>query len=206
MAVPLRLSGRLALLLPLLGPPGPLFAQEVAIKGLPAQLPFPDSGKDGYRVDPYITAAGKLKAAGKAEAVKLLRAAAVKDAMLPPDPVIYLCRMLFTPKKGGAFRPPGVGAPRCLGGSDREDWPLLPIEVVDGVPFMVVWGYTLGGQPETTVHYVDYCARECEWGSTDYPAKSDARKKAALEKLLASKKWKRPLEDWEKKFLSSQIK
>jgi hypothetical protein len=202
----LRATGRFAVLLALLGSPGPLFAQEIAIKDLPAQYPFPDSGKDGYRVDPYIAAAGKLKAVGKDEAVKLLRAAAVKDSLSPPDPVLHLCRMLFTAKKSKEFRRPMIGAPRCLGDTDWKDWPLEPIEIVDGVPFLIVAGYVLGGQPERTVDYVDYCSKECEWGKNDFPAKTDAQKKAALEKLLASKKWKRPLDKSEREFLSSQIK
>jgi hypothetical protein len=183
-----------------------MFAQEVAIKSLPAQLPFPESGKEGYRVDPYMIAAGKLRAVGKDEAVKMLRAAAFEGSVLPPEPVIYLSRMLFTPKKGGEFRPPMLGAPHCLGGSDRKDWPLLPIEIVDGVPFLIVSGYSGGGMPEPTARYLDYCSKECDWGRTEYRAKSDAEKKAALEKLLSSKKWKRPLENWEREFLSSQIR
>jgi hypothetical protein len=206
MIVMIRFAGRFAMLLALLDSPCLTFAQEIAIKGLPAQLPLPDSGKKGYRVDPYITAAGKLKAVGKDEAVKLLRAAAVKDSVSPPDPVIHLCRMLFTPKKGGEFRRPGLDLPECLGGSNGKAWALEPIEIVDGVPFLIVSGYTLGGVPEPTVDYVDYCSKKCEWGSSEYRAKSDAEKKAALEKLLSSKKWKRPLEEWEREFLSSQIK
>jgi hypothetical protein len=206
MTVTVRVTGRFALLLASLASPGLASGQEIAIKGLPALLPWPDSGKDSYRVDPYITTTGKLNAVGKDEAVKLLRAAAVKDSMSPPDPVIHLCRMLFTPKKGKEFRPPMLGAPHCLGGSDRKDWSRLPIEIVDGVPFLILSGYTLGGAPEATVKYVDYCSKECEWGGTDYPPKSDAEKKAALEKLLASKKWKRPLEKSEREFLASQIK
>ena len=206
MTITIRFAGTFAILLGLFASPCPVSAQEIAIKDLPTQFPYPDAGKDRYRVDPYIAAAGKLKAVGKDEAAKLLKAAAIKDSASPPDPVLYLCRMLFTAKKGKEFRRPMIGAPHCLGGSDWKDWPLEPIEIVDGVPFLIVSGYTLGGVSEPTVKYLEYCSKECEWGSADHRAKSGAEKKAALEKLLSSKKWKRPLEDWEKEFLSSQIK
>jgi hypothetical protein len=206
MIVTIRFTTSFTLLLTLVASPCPVFAQETVIKDLPTQFPSPDAGKDSYRVDPYIAAAGKLKAVGKDEAVKILKAAAIKDSASPPDPVLHLCRMLFTPKKGKEFRPPMIGAPHCLGGSDAKDWPLEPIEIVDGVPFLIVSRYTLAGVPEHTVAYVEYCSKECEWGSADHRAKSVAEKTAALGKLLSSKKWKRPLEDWEKEFLSSQIK
>jgi hypothetical protein len=168
---------------------------------------------DEYRADPYIAAAAKLRAAGKEKAPGVLRAAA-KDPEVGSLQVIILCRMLFTAKPKGEFRRAMIGAPHNLdgtaywlgGGSDRKDWPLEPIEVVDQVPFCVVAGYTLGGQPESPEQYLDYCLKECAWGATEFKPRTAVEKEKALEALLASKKWKKPLTDDERKFLAAQIK
>src|SRR5262245_58650010 len=90
---------------------------------------------DQFKVDPYIAAAGKLQEMGKAKAVATLRAAAVSPKDRQRDmKVIVLCRMLFTARPDGKFRRPEIG-----GGMEivaRETWPLEPIEIVDGVPFL----------------------------------------------------------------------
>jgi hypothetical protein len=165
---------------------------DISLKGL--------AWLEEYRVDPYLAAAAKLRAAGQEKAVAVLRAAAT-------DPkVIILCRMLFTAKPKGEFRRPMIGAPFCLGGSDGKDWPLAPIEVVDGVPFLVVAGYLLGGEPETPGAYLDYCLKECAWGTAEFKPRTAAEKEKALEALFASKTWKKPLTDGDRKFLAAQIK
>jgi hypothetical protein len=178
---------------------------DVALKGL--------GWADEYRVDPYIAAAAELRAAGKEKAAGVLRAAA-KDPEVGSLQVIILCRLLFTAKAKGEFRRAMIGAPHNLdgtaswlgGGSDRKDWPLEPIEVVDGVPLLVVAGYTLGGQPESPEQYLDYCLKECAWGATEFKPRTAAEKEKALAALLASKKWKKPLTVDERQFLAAQIK
>jgi hypothetical protein len=176
--------------------------EPVSVKGLPGWY-RPDA--KGYKADPYIAAAAKLRAAGKDKAVETLRAAA-KDRDQPVEQVIVLCRMLFTAKSKKAFERPGLGAPGCLGGTDMKDWPSEPIELVDGVPFLIVVGYTLAGFPEPAEEYLDYCVKACDWGAAEFEPKTAAEKGKALDKLLASPKWKRPLKDWEKEFLAAQIK
>lgn len=155
-----------------------------------------------FRADAYIAVAGKLRAAGKEKAAGILRRAARdhNDNLS----VFILCRMLFEAKPKGDFRGPILGQPCCRGGSRYLDWPLAPIELVDGVPFEVVV-YSLGGFPEPGEMYLNYCLEECVWGVTEFKAKTPEEKKKALDKLLSSPKWKTPLTDGEKRILAAQI-
>lgn len=165
-----------------------------------------------YKVDPYLAAAVKLQALGKEKAVALLRDLAGKEDWPNENRTILLCRMLFAAKPGSQFRRPGIGAPVFIGEIDREaaprldkDWPREPIDLVDGVPFLVVHGYTLGGYPEPASEYLEYCVRYCDWSTEGFTPKTAEEKQKALAKLLASPRWKQPISEDAKKALSSQI-
>jgi hypothetical protein len=67
-------------------------------------------------------------------------------------------------------------------------------------------GYTLGGPAEPPEMYLAYCLANCDWNTYRYQPKTDREKAAALGKLLRSRKWKRPLSDFEEKFLTDQAK
>ncbi|MFN0111595.1 MAG: hypothetical protein ACKVZH_22265 [Blastocatellia bacterium] len=118
--------------------------------------------------------------------------------------LIALARMLFT-KKTSEFRRARIGAPGFFGKTSFDDWPLDPIEIVDGVPFIVVNGYTLGGFPEPACWYIEYCIENCNWNNYKFTPKTNELKQAALDKLLVSPKWKSSLSEYDKKFLSAQI-
>ena len=166
-------------------------------------LPYGITGE--FLAAPYIAAAAKLRAAGEEATAKFLTAA-VDDKKVRGRGVTVLCRMLYEAKPGEKFRRPLVGAPQLMGGTKAEDWPLEPITIVDGVPFVVVDGYSLGGLPESTEQYLKYCLDKCVWGSVKYVEKTEEERAKALTSLLASKTWKRPLSDGEKKILEAQIK
>jgi hypothetical protein len=103
------------------------------------------------------------------------------------------------------LRRPRFGGHLCIGQTTGEDWQLDPIEIIDGVPFLVTTGGLLIGMAEIPYHYLVYCTEECDWNKFVYKSKTAEEKQKALEKLLASPKWKEPLTKEEKKFLSSQI-
>jgi hypothetical protein len=178
---------------------GAAAADDISWDKLPS---FYYGSEEKYRVDPYIDALAKLRAAGKDNAITLLRAEVKKSGS---DTVIALCRMLFAAKPDGEFRQPRLGAPFLVGGANMR-WPLEPFEIVDGVPFLVVRGYNLIGSQERAEKYFNYCVEECTWGTTEFRARSAEEKSKALEKLLSSKKWKTPPTDEEKAFLESQLK
>ncbi|MDB5306218.1 MAG: hypothetical protein JWO38_420 [Gemmataceae bacterium] len=178
--------------------PNSVKARAVALKDLPAF-----HGRGAYKVDPYLAAAEWLQEAGKDKATETLaKWAEERDG----DKVIVLCRMLFVVRPKGEFRRPSIGAPFQPGGADSRDWPLEPLELVDGVPFLVVRGYVLGGYPEPAREYLDYCLDKCDWSTKKYKPKTAEEKQKALAKLMASDKWKVPLTDDEKRFLADQIK
>jgi hypothetical protein len=157
-----------------------------------------------YRVDPYISAAVKLQALGKNKAIHILRIAAL-DPEQAETSIVVLCRMLFISKDEDDFRAPMLGGPHFLGGSRHADWPNSPIEIVDGVPFVIVRGYTLYGYAEPPTAYLEYCIKECDWSRFEFKARSQAAKSKAVQTLLESPKWRRAIEDTEKEYLSSQI-
>jgi hypothetical protein len=164
-----------------------------------------------YRVDPYIAAAAALQALGKEKALQELRQLAreeLKDHLRKGygPRVCVLCRMLFTRRAGSTFMRPGLGAPILFGGTDASDWPLEPIELVNGVPFLITHGYLVGGESESPEAYLDYCTNSCDWSQVGFSPMSEAEKRKALDTLLSSKKWKSKLDSLDRNFLASQIK
>ena len=158
---------------------------------------------EAYRVDPYIELATELQALDHS-------AALVKLHLMAREPqaaasVIILSRMLFVPQPGADLRRPMIGGALFLGGTSYGDWPREPIEVVDGIPFLIANGYMLAGLPESDEAYLQYCETQGEWSSFHYTLKTRQQKHAALNELLASHKWKATLSDGERKFLSDQI-
>ncbi len=173
---------------------------EISLKDLPEVRITND-----YRVEPYIRAAAKLQQVGMEKAVEILRNEARTPEQDMSKSVILLCRMLFSAKLGGEFRRPWLGAPFFIGDRGAEPWKLEPIEVVDGVPFLIVNGYLLAGHPESSEDYLEYCVKNCEWSKSEFKPMGDSQKLAALEKLLASTQWKQPLPVEAREFLSRQL-
>ncbi len=159
-----------------------------------------------FKVAPYVLVAAKLQKLGKDKACKRMAELAEQDDKDDKCRVAILCRMLFCKKATASFRAPRVGKPVYLGKTTDDDWPLSPTELVDGVPFFIVSGYQLGGDPETSHTYLKYCLENCDWSDTRFDTINDKKIDKALQKLLASGKWKTPLTDDERQFLISQTK
>jgi hypothetical protein len=175
----------------------------VSLKDLPEGL----GAEEGlFKIDPYLEAAATLQLLGQEGAIATLKALAADDGTQGTR-VIVLCRMLFTPKKGGTFRRPRLGWPHFIGFDGREaNWPLEPIALVDGIPFLVTTGYSGSGLPETGSGYLAECVQKCEWSDVKYGPKTEVEKTAALNKLLHSERFMRKLDSTETQFLASQIK
>jgi hypothetical protein len=156
-----------------------------------------------YRVDNFIRMAMALQSLDRSDALDELHSWA-RDPHAHAR-VIVLARMLFVPRAGSELRSPGLGRAVLLGGTDYSDWPQEPIEIVDGVPFLITGGYELLGAPERDEGYLRYCETNGDWTAFKYDAKTAEQKRDALQKLLASDKWKVALNDRERKFFSDQI-
>ncbi len=184
-----------------------------------------------FNSEAYLELATALQALPKEQAIAQLRRWAVADLATPSGPetpaqqllredeyrasaryefqVIALCRMLFEAPSGTTFRTARIIRIRPLAGSSAADWPLLPIALVDGVPFDIrspaAMGYS-GPPPERAAAYLDYCIAQMQWAYRRYaPAKPEDLKNA-YDDLLASKKWRLPLNDPEFAQLRDQIK
>ena len=178
----------------------------VAASGGAASLDFdslPELQSSKYNARPYITAAARLQEMGRESACQALLQAAQTNR--ESRQIIVLCRMLFTKRSGSEFRRPRIGGAHFLGGTDYPDWPLEPIELVDGVPFLITRGYSLGGLAEQADAYLRYCMTNCNWSTIWFRELTAEQKRDALAKLVASSKWKQPLDTYERDFLSAQI-
>jgi hypothetical protein len=159
-----------------------------------------------FKPEPFISAAISLQAMGReAGSQALLRAAKTAD-FNDYDKLVVLCRMLFKFREGVNYRSPSLGHRDFFGDTTFADWPLEPIELVNGYPFWIV-GLSIGGarSPDAASYYVSYCVTNCDWSTFKYRQLSVPQKRNALAKLLRSPKWNRPLDDGEQSALSSQI-
>jgi hypothetical protein len=103
--------------------------------------------------------------------------------------------MLFEARDGGAFRRPMIGAPNFIAGA-LENWPLEPIALSDGLPFLVVRGYALGGKAESPSQYVAYCLSHCRWSHRKYASATVGQIARALELLISANEALRAQADW----------
>jgi hypothetical protein len=191
-----------------------LHAQDMSLTNLPSSF----YGGDYYKVDPYIRAAGQLQDMGREAAIRqlliLAKTAVISNASANEPRIAILCQMLFTKRNGSTFERPRIlggasfyGEDYTLKTTSYTNWPSEPIELVDGVPFVVVYGYTYEGfwDPHGAESYVRYCMTNCDWSSLHFTPKSQGQKRDALKKLFDSPKWRRPLVPWERQSLSQQI-
>lgn len=172
-----------------------------------AALPKYENGP-GYKLEQFIPAVMSLQAMGRdAACAALLQAATNYDGASPGvyEQTVVLCRMLFTFREGVEYRHPPLGHTDFFGDTSHADWLLEPIEIVDGYPFWIVPGYSFGGARGPASEYVTYCITNCDWSTFHYRKLTGKEKRIALEKLLQSPKWKRPLDDREQWYLASQI-
>ncbi len=172
-----------------------------------AALPEYENGP-GYKLEKFIPAAMSLQAMGREAGTAALIQASTNSELANPgvyEQVVVLCRMLFKFREGVEYRHPSLGHTDFFGDTTHADWPLEPIEVVDGYPFWIAPGYSVGGWRAPVSMYVNYCVTNCEWSTYKYRILTAEEKSAALAKLLSSPKWKRPLNENEKWSLSSQI-
>ena len=112
------------------------------------------------------------------------RADSLMDYALAPEHAHYvyaMCRMLFESANGVDVRRPMLGQPVFV---DQGEWPLDPIAMEDGVPFVVVTGWNLAGAAEMPHQYALHCLLNHEWTEAEIPEKTDDEIRAAAESLI----------------------
>lgn len=128
----------------------------------------------------YAALAASLQKAGLPQATAQLRSLAAREDGLK---VVPLCRLLFKAKPGASFRGPRLGGASTCPRTDGTDWPLDPIAVIDGVPFLVAAKYGKADNPESAADYLAYCLAECEWVTESIAVPDKAMMEAAFAKL-----------------------
>ncbi len=116
---------------------------------------------DLYRCEDMIRSVNALRRLGKSEALKIL-SRHIRDNGPAGDPreekkVFLLCRLLFINPKGWDRLKLGHPVPE-INWNAAEHFPLFPIAVSDGVPFLLVQGYRMGGVGESP----EDCVKACE--------------------------------------------
>lgn len=158
---------------------------------------------NNYSIDSYLQNVVYIQSLSSESAIIRLKEIASDDSQ--SYKIYVLCRLLFKGHIGNAFRSPRIGMPGFLGDADNKNWPLDPVGIIDGVPFLVVDGYSLFGLAESPADYLRYCLENCEWNDYKYEIKTRMQKENALKKMLSASKWSRKLDKYESKFLTDQV-
>ncbi|HBX49975.1 MAG: hypothetical protein A2275_04095 [Bacteroidetes bacterium RIFOXYA12_FULL_35_11] len=163
-----------------------------------------DFNSGNYRINPYLKLAIYIQTMDKNKALEILKEYAKTGKY--EDQIIVVIKMFFKGKANTTLRRPLIGGAGFLGNTDYKDWPNEPIEIIDNIPFLITRGYSLGGKPEQSVNYLEYCIKNGEWSSNKYNIKKDEELKLTLKTFLSSKKWHIELSKEDKEFFENQIK
>jgi hypothetical protein len=158
-----------------------------------------------FKSDRFLEVGEHLQFLGKKEACECL--AELGSTSEDVITIVIFCRMLFHPPEKRPMPELTVGDPRFLGRTNKEHWPLEPIEIIDGVPFLIVRSYITGTfRVDAGKRYVDWYVEHWHWRESKYSKKSEKQKEVALEKLISKTRWVEPLSSYERAFLVDQIK
>ena len=139
----------------------------------------------GFRIASYSRVAAELQALSPEARVGRLRELA-RDPVRSQE-IFPLCRMLFEARQDGEFRRPMIGGANFVGATSYRDWPLERIVLFEGIPILVVKGYTISGMPESATAYLDYCVKRCRWRKERYTPASSSQLRAVVNRFLASR-------------------
>jgi hypothetical protein len=160
----------------------------------------------------YMNVAADLQTMPKERAIEHLKSWSQSGCL--DMEIIILCRMLFEAKKEEIFRNPRIGGSLVCGFSGSGEmqklalsrFKLIPICIVDGVPFLIVQANFGSGPPtETGVEYLSYCLESMQWNAFQYKKADRETLEASYKKLLQTYYHDRTLNSWEISFLRSQL-
>ena len=148
-----------------------------------------------YRIDRFLQLASVFQELDELDRADPLR-------WLARDPhhgsnIYPLCRTLFMARPGGEFRPPMIGgAMYVVDCPDGQDWPLVPIALVEGVPILIVRGYILAGHPESPEDYLEYCLAECQWRDERFVQRDAAELRDIVQRFSHARIERQADRDW----------
>jgi hypothetical protein len=110
---------------------------------------------DTYECGQMIRVVNHLRRLGKDKSLATLREYLEKNDGEHPKVHVF-CRLLFANPKG--WRPPGLGGPDPeVNAEVAKQFPLFPMAISNGVPFLVIRGYNLGGVQESAWKSLKLC-------------------------------------------------
>jgi hypothetical protein len=170
--------------------PRPVAGADARVFDTVPSLRFVGLVSDKYEPNKLVTTANGLRALGKPGAVRVLRA--YLNAEWPPDlrrdqDVQILCRVLFENPEG--WKPPALGAPHPQLASDTSRFPLFPVAMSNGVPFLLVQGYSVGGGGMRSHLTLEQCER-LELLKEDLRPCSRGEAMAAADALISTEAFK----------------
>ena len=84
------------------------------------------------------------------------------------DKILVICRLLFVNPKG--WNPPILGEPvPAIDQASAKQFPLFPIGLSDGLPFLLIRGYRLEGKAESGIECLKLC-QSLSLVKQDYPS------------------------------------
>jgi hypothetical protein len=133
---------------------------------------------DTYQCGEMVDLVNHLRRIGKNRSLASLRKYLASGG--EDDKVLVICRLLFVNPKG--WDAPVLGKPvPDISEDAAKKFPLFPIALSEGVPFLLVKGYSLKGQPESAAK----CLQRCEGFvlvKEDYPSAGSEKAARALTK------------------------
>jgi hypothetical protein len=109
---------------------------------------------DTYRCTDVVSVVNKLRKQGKEKSLATLRGYLANGG--DNARVLLICRLLFVNPDGWDRPILGETMP-FIGKDDAKAFPLFPIALSDGVPFLLVRGYQLNGRPESAIKCLNLC-------------------------------------------------
>jgi hypothetical protein len=147
----------------------------------------------GLRHNPVllIRAVNRAHAMGREKALaalKLYCERAVQEPDLIADNAILVARVLFS-RRAGPLRDYqlGLGRPDIDPPADPATFLLFPLQIQRDIPLLLIGGYTLGGEAEPPLSYIDWCARECDFRAAPLHPSDDPLQ--AVDEFLADPAW-----------------
>jgi hypothetical protein len=145
-----------------------------------------------YKCADIVRVVNSLRALGKERALTALRDFLDQSRFDSgrAKSIVLICRCLFDNPRG--WSPPVLGLPQpTVSDFAKTKLPCFPLAFSDGVPFLVIEGYILGGRGEDPAE----CIKKCEFlalRKSDLPTKGFD---AAARSLIASEEFSKLYED-----------
>jgi hypothetical protein len=123
------------------------------------------TGFSGFTFNPgdLIAAGNYLRELGEALILRVLEQycqRADQGASGSPDNALLVARVLYVPKDERHPLPRlALGAADLREPHDPSLFPIFPLHLVEGIPFLLIGGYVLGGEALPAMDYIAWCAR-----------------------------------------------